>query len=141
MVTRNLSSFASGALFGFGLCLSRMVDPAVVVGFADVTGAWDPRLMLVMAGALLVTVPGFRWVLGRMRRPLCDECFHMPDKTAVDLPLVMGAALFGVGWGLGGVCPGPAVTGLVFERVEAWIFLASMLAGMGLHSLTRGREG
>lgn len=140
-MTQKLSAFASGALFGFGLCLSRMVDPAVVVGFSDVTGEWDPRLLLVMAGALLVTVPGFRLALTRLRQPLCDECFHLPDKTGVDRPLVLGAVLFGIGWGLGGVCPGPAVAGLVFERVEAWIFLASMLAGMGLHSLVPRRAG
>lgn len=140
-MTRNLAALLAGTLFGFGLCLSRMVDPAVVVAFSDIAGSWSPRLLFVMGGALMVTVPGFWLALRHLDRPLCDARFDVPTETAVDRPLLVGAAVFGVGWGLSGVCPGPAVAGLVFGRPEAGLFLFCMLVGMGAYARWSGRPG
>ncbi len=125
-----LSAFVAGTVFGFGLCLSHMVDPSVVVGFADVTGEWDPRLLFVMAGALMVTGVTFPLILKKCNAPVCDQKFVLPEKKSLDKPLVLGAVIFGIGWGLGGVCPGPAVTALAFGLPAAFIFLAAMAVGM-----------
>lgn len=130
VVRENLSAFLSGALFGFGLCFSQMVDPAVVVGFADVTGKWDPRLLLVMAGALSVTMITFPLVLKSCKQPFCSKEFFLPQNRNIDRDLIIGSIFFGIGWGLGGVCPGPAVTALAFGVREAFIFLAALVAGM-----------
>src|SRR5262249_37730147 len=113
---------------GLGLAVSDMVNPARVVGFLDVTGKWDPTLMFVMAGALAVTIPGFRWISKRPH-PLFAGGFSLPTKKDVDPRLVVGATIFGVGWGLSGLCPGPAVTALVTLAVPFFAFFAAMLAG------------
>lgn len=125
-----LSAFLAGMLFGFGLCLSQMVNPSVVVGFLDVTGSWDPRLLFVMGGALAVTLVTFPLIKRRCVHPVCDAQFHMPSNIKIDKKLVFGAMLFGVGWGLGGICPGPAIAVLAFGFPQAFLFLASMLTGM-----------
>lgn len=135
MVKQSITAFVVGLLFGFGLCLSRMVDPAVVVGFADITGTWDPRLLFVMAGALAVAMISFPLIMKYCRQPVCDARFYVPENRAIDKRLIIGAVIFGVGWGLGGVCPGPAITALAFGLRDAWVFLAAMTCGMWLYKL------
>ncbi len=130
-----LVALLSGILFGLGLAISGMVNPAKVVGFLDLFGAWDPTLAFVMGGALLVTIPAFRLVL-RQPRPLFDMQFRVPARTDIDGRLVGGAVLFGVGWGLAGLCPGPAITALVTGILPVFGFVAAMVAGAALHRLT-----
>jgi uncharacterized protein len=125
---RLLSALASGVLFGLGLVISQMVNPAKIVGFLDVAGRWDPTLAVVMAGALLVSIPSFRWILKRPH-PLFAAGFSLPTKTDLDPRLIVGAALFGVGWGLAGLCPGPAVIALLTLAWPVLVFFAAMLAG------------
>ena len=124
-----LVSLAAGLVFGLGLGISGMTDPGKVLGFLDVAGAWDPSLMLVLGGAVAVTALGFRVVL-RSPSPLLGNAFHLPDRRSVDLRLLGGAALFGVGWGLSGYCPGPGVALLANPSWETWVFIPSLLAGM-----------
>jgi len=124
-----VGAFVSGALFGLGLTVSRMIDPAKVLGFLDVAGNWDASLALVMTGALLVMAPAYRIARGR-RTPLAAETFHIPERRTIDAPLVLGAIVFGAGWGLVGLCPGPAVSGLALGRHEVLVFVLAMLAGM-----------
>lgn len=135
---RMIVALFSGALFGLGLAVSGMANPAKVIGFLDVAGDWDPTLAFVMGGAVLVTLLTFRLVL-RRERPVLDEGFYLPKKTDVDVRLVGGAALFGVGWGLSGFCPGPAVVALTTGIPSVFVFFAAMLAGMSLHGLVSGR--
>src|SRR3954451_19641923 len=124
-----LFSLAAGVIFGAGLTISDMVNPSRVLDFLDVAGSWDPTLAFVMAGALAVTALGYQLVV-RRNAPLLDAKFHLPSKTQIDLPLVGGAALFGVGWGLAGMCPGPALTDLVTFEPKVLAFVAAMLIGM-----------
>ena len=124
-----LAGLITGLLFGFGLCLSSMTDPAVVQGFLDIAGDWNPTLLFVMAGGVVVTFIGYRLVLAR-GRPLWAPKFSLPAATAIDAPLLLGAAMFGVGWGLAGYCPGPGVASLASGRGAVVIFVVSMLAGM-----------
>jgi uncharacterized membrane protein YedE/YeeE len=126
----------AGVLFAVGLLVSGMVMPAKVIGFLDVGGAWDPSLLFVMAAALAVYTPIARIVRQRPR-PVLDTRFHMPTASAIDLPLVAGAAIFGVGWGLSGYCPGPAVVAAGAGASEVLVFLATMLAGMIAVRVTR----
>ena len=128
MTAALFASFASGALFGCGLAISRMADPSVVLGFLDVTGQFDPTLLFVMAAAVAVAVIGFRFVL-RQPSPLFADSFKLPTSSAVDGRLLAGAAIFGIGWGLAGFCPGPALVGAAAGIRDAWIFLPAMLAG------------
>ncbi len=121
--------FLAGLLFGAGLVLSQMVDPAKVLGFLDVAGAWDPSLALVMVGALAVTALGYRLSFG-LGRPLAAGRFQLPTRTDIDRPLLLGAVLFGLGWGIAGYCPGPAIASLAFGRPEIVVFVVAMLAGM-----------
>ena len=131
-VARLLAALASGLLFGFGLSLSGMLDPARVRGFLDVTGAWDPSLAFVLAGA--VTVAGLGTLLRRrMARPVFAERFELPVKTTIDRRLVAGSALFGIGWGLVGLCPGPAVASLTLGLAPTFFFVVAMVAGMLVH--------
>lgn len=126
-----LTAFGTGGLFGFGLAWSGMTNPARVLAFLDVTGDFDPTLALVMGGALAVTFPAFAWILKRPR-PLLAPAFRLPTATRIDAPLIGGAALFGVGWGLAGLCPGPALAGLVTGSPQVLLFCAAMLAGQWL---------
>ena len=119
----------SGVLFGVGLTVSRMIDPSKVIGFLDVTGAWDPSLAFVMGGALLVTVPAFMIAKKRVRT-LLNIDMTMPTKNDIDASLLIGAAMFGVGWGLGGFCPGPAISALSFGLEKPLIFVTAMTVGM-----------
>lgn len=128
---RILPGLIVGLVFGAGLTLSDMINPARVLAFLDPLGAWDPTLALVMAGALLPSALGYALVR-RMKAPLMAEQFCIPANRVVERRLLAGAALFGAGWGLVGLCPGPAIAALVFSW-QAWIFVAAMAAGMALH--------
>lgn len=125
---KNLIALVAGALFGLGLALSNMMDPAKVLNFLDLAGQWDPSLMLVMGGAIGVTLPGFYFILKRPH-PLLDKQFYLPDARFIDRDLVIGAALFGLGWGLAGLCPGPAIAGLASGKTEILVFVVTMLLG------------
>ena len=124
-----LAVFLAGLLFGLGVTLSGMVNPMKVVNFMDVAGAWDPTLIFVMGGGLIVTFLGYRLVF-RQERPLYAQTFLLPKSSGITAPLVGGAALFGLGWGLTGFCPGPAVASVVFGYPQSVIFTAAMAAGM-----------
>ncbi len=126
-----LAALACGALFGAGLAWSGMTNPARVAGFLDVAGAWDPTLALVMGAALAVAAPGFA-LAARRARPLLAGAFHLPTRTRIDGRLLGGALIFGVGWGLAGLCPGPALAGLVTGSPGVLVFVAAMLAGQWL---------
>ncbi len=125
---KQLAAGAAGLVFGIGLWVSGMADPRKVIGFLDVTGAWDASLAFVMGGAVVATLAGFRIVKQRAK-PLFDERFHLPTRKDIDLPLVAGAAVFGMGWGIAGYCPGPALTALATLSAEALVFVAAMVAG------------
>lgn len=130
-----LSAFAAGLLFGIGLIASEMVNPAKVIGFLDLFGgAWDPSLAFVMGGALVTTFIGYRFVLKR-ERPIVAEEFDLPTKTALDQRLIVGSGLFGIGWGMAGYCPGPAIVALPFMYTETFIFIAAMAVGMIIFNL------
>ncbi len=131
-----LSTFGAGLLFGMGLTISQMVNPAKVISFLDISGNWDPSLAFVMASALMVTMIGYRFVL-KKPAPLFAGKFRLPTRTDIDAPLVIGAVLFGMGWGLAGLCPGPAIANLSFAGKNGFIFLLSMLAGMAVYRLMR----
>jgi uncharacterized membrane protein YedE/YeeE len=139
-VLRASSALVSGLVFGPGLAVSGMMNPAKVVGFLDVAGDWDPTLAFVMVGALLVAVPAYRFIPKR-GRPVLQEEFSLPKKKAIDAPLLGGSALFGVGWGLVGFCPGPAIAALGTGLLPVFAFVAAMLAGMALHARFFGGQG
>ena len=128
-----------GLLFGAGLALSGMIDPARVLGFLDVTGAWDPTLAFVLGGALLPSALSYALVR-RMKRPVMADEFCIPQNRSVETRLLAGAALFGVGWGLVGLCPGPAIAGLVLGKWQTWLFVAAMIAGMWLQRFFADRR-
>lgn len=129
-----LAGLLSGLLFGLGLAVSGMTDTHRVLGFLDLFGNWQPALVFVMGSAVAVTLLGFRLVL-RQRRPLFAPSFYLPTTRYIDARLIGGAALFGIGWGLYGYCPGPAVTSLVYGDAQTIYFLVAMIAGMALASL------
>src|SRR3954451_3609046 len=129
---RFIASLVCGLIFGAGLLISGMVQPAKVLGFLDIFGAWDPSLAVVMAAALAVSVPGFMLASNRPR-PWLARQFFWPGKSEIDLPLVAGAALFGVGWGLVGLCPGPALESLATLSPGIIVFVVAMAAGMMAH--------
>lgn len=135
---KQLTSLFSGLLFGLGLLVSGMTDPHKVRGFLDLAGAWDPSLAFVMIGAIGVHFVTLRLVLER-GSPLYAKVFEAPKFSTVDAPLVLGSAIFGVGWGLGGVCPGPAVVTLGSLGVAPLAFVLSMIAGMSLANLPAWR--
>ena len=137
-----IAAVVSGALFGLGLAISGMTDRFVVLGFLDLSGDFNPQLAFVLAGAVAVTAIAFRIVL-RMPRPALSELFRLPAATSVDRPLLLGSAIFGVGWGLIGYCPGPALVGLAGGLRDAMFFVPAMLAGSLVHYLLerRGKIG
>ena len=126
---RTVSALLIGLLFGAGLAVSGMMNPAKELGFLDVAGDWDPTLALVMAGALIVALPA-TLVARRRSRPLLAERFDMPTRRMIDVPLIAGSALFGLGWGLVGFCPGPAFAALATGLWQPGLFVVAMLAGM-----------
>jgi len=132
-----LSSFVIGIFFGLGLAVSEMINPARVIGFLDVAGRWGPTLMFVMGGALAITLPGYALIL-RRRQPLFNGEFFLPTKRDIDRQLILGAALFGIGWGLGGFCPGPALASLASGSPAVFLFVLAMIAGQWLASRYAG---
>ncbi len=134
-----LAALGAGLLFGLGLTVAAMVDPAKVLGFLDLAGDWDPSLALVMAGAIPLAALG--QALGRRRgRPLLAAAFQPLPTGGPDRPLLLGAMLFGVGWGLVGLCPGPALATLTLGLWQGWLFVAAMLVGMAGHAVWRRRR-
>jgi uncharacterized membrane protein YedE/YeeE len=139
-VIRGAVSFLAGLTFAAGLCLSGMTRPSKVIGFLDVAGAWDPSLALVMVGAIVVSALAFLRA-GQRAAPALGGSFDLPDaRSPVTARLVVGAAIFGVGWGLSGLCPGPAVVTLASGQTGALAFVGSMLAGMAVLRLVEGRD-
>jgi uncharacterized membrane protein YedE/YeeE len=136
---RILMALITGLVFGIGLIVAGMTNPAKVLGFLDLAGRWDPSLALVMAGAILVALPAFR-VAARRRQSLLGEPMRLPTATRIDRRLVLGSLAFGAGWGLAGFCPGPALASLTTGAVQPLIFCAAMLAGMGIFELLERRR-
>ena len=132
-----LITFASGLLFGFGMLLAGMANPAKVLAFLDLAGNWDPSLMLVMGGAIAVAAPAFAWAK-RRQHALLGAALQLPQARQIDRRLLLGGALFGVGWGIAGICPGPAV--VLLAQGKAVIFAFAMFAGMGLHAVMNSRR-
>lgn len=133
---RNLIAFLAGLAFGLGLLVSGMSSPAKVLAFLDIAGAWDPSLAFVMGGAVLTAAPLF-YLARRRRKPIAGETFDNPDRQLIDRRLIGGAVLFGLGWGLAGICPGPAVVDLILAPRETLPFMAAMVAGILLSSRLR----
>lgn len=134
-----LVSLLSGLVFGLGLILSGMADPAKVLGFLDLAGAWDPSLALVMGGALAVGLVAFT-VARRRKVSLLNEPMRLPTATRMDARLIGGSLLFGIGWGVAGFCPGPGLVALGMGQPKAALFVVAMLAGMGLFELLERRR-
>lgn len=135
-----IAALLSGALFGVGLAIARMTDPAVVLGFLDPFGDFDPTLAFVLAGAAMTTAVAFHFVL-RRSRPIVATEFQLPATRAIDVPLVAGAAIFGIGWGLAGYCPGPALVAAGGSVATALMFVPAMIAGSLLHRFAAARLG
>jgi uncharacterized membrane protein YedE/YeeE len=133
-------SFLAGLIFGIGLIISGMANPAKVLAFLDLAGKWDPSLILVMAGAIGLGFFAFLWAKSRKTTLLGAE-MKLPSATKIDLRLVVGAAMFGVGWGLAGFCPGPALVGLGMGLPKAVLFVVAMLAGMAIYELVDRHRG
>jgi uncharacterized membrane protein YedE/YeeE len=137
-----IGAFLGGLAFGIGLAISGMTQPAKIVGFFDFFGSWDPSLAFVMLGALVVYTPVYRWAVRTWQRPIWAPAFSLPTRQDIDGRLLAGSAIFGIGWGLGGYCPGPAFTSLGAGSMQALTFGASMLVGVGLYqTIARLREG
>jgi uncharacterized membrane protein YedE/YeeE len=128
-MSRLFGAMLSGVLFGYGLVLAGMTNPQKIIGFLDIFGVWDPSLALVMGGALAVTATMFPLIIKR-GRPLFDTGLHLPTGRDIDAPLVIGSALFGLGWGIAGYCPGPALASLGRPVADAAVFVVAMIAGM-----------
>ncbi|MGL4396761.1 MAG: DUF6691 family protein [Hyphomicrobium sp.] len=126
-----VSTFVSALMFGLGLIVSGLIDPAKVLNFLDVAGTWDPSLAFTMAAAVLTTAIGYRFAFSR-RAPLFAASFHVPTASDIDTRIVAGPAVFGIGWGLAGYCPGPAVSALALGSTSTLIFVAAMVAGMAV---------
>jgi uncharacterized membrane protein YedE/YeeE len=129
---KRLCEFLAGLLFGVGLMISGMTDPSKVIGFLDISGAWDPSLAFVMGGAVLVGLVGFR-IAKRRTATAFDQPMHWPGREDVDAKLIIGSLIFGAGWGLAGFCPGPALVNFAAGQSEAIWFVGAMLVGMGIH--------
>lgn len=126
-----LVNLFAGLIFGFGLILSGMANPAKVLNFLDIAGHWDPSLAFVMGGAVIVTAIGYRLIF-RRSKPVLDESFHIPTTRQIDGKLVLGAAVFGIGWGLVGLCPGPALVSIALASPAIFSFVPAMLIGVVL---------
>mgnify|MGYP001361434531 CR=1 FL=1 len=131
---RNLVTVFTGLIFGIGLIMSGMTNPAKVQNFLDLFGSWDPSLALVMGGAILITMPGF-WLVQKRQTPLFEDLFLIPKKINLDFNLLTGSAIFGIGWGLGGFCPGPVVVSISIGSAGTLLFVITMLIGMVLAKL------
>lgn len=138
-MAKHIVGLLTGLIFGFGLALSGMTQPEIVLGFLDVAGRWNPSLLFVLGGAVGVTAISFRFIL-RRKKPVLDSRYYFSDEAHVDRSLVSGAVLFGVGWGIGGYCPGPAVTLIAAPSWELWAFLPAMLLGIFLQKFWAARR-
>ena len=139
MIKHRISEFAVGVLFGAGLMLSGMTDPGKVIGFLDVSGAWDPSLAFVMGGAICVGVFAFAFARKRTTTFLGDA-LRLPESNDIDARLVAGSLVFGIGWGLSGFCPGPALVALGMGVPKAAVFVVAMLVGMAAYEIIEGRR-
>ncbi|MFA6162964.1 MAG: YeeE/YedE family protein [Methylobacter sp.] len=135
----NLSAFLAGLLFGLGLIISGMTNPSKVIGFLDLAGMWDPSLAFVMGGAILVGAGAFS-IAKKRQRSLLGAPMRLSSATKLDKGLLLGSLVFGIGWGLSGFCPGPAVVSAAAGQPKALIFVASMLAGMALYNMIEQRR-
>ena len=127
-----LAALLAGSIFGLGLSMSGMLDPVRVRGFLDVAGDWDPSLAFVLGGAVAVAFVGM-FLRRHLRRPALDTAFHLPATAPVDTRLILGSAIFGIGWGMAGLCPGPALAALSLGLAPVMLFITAMLAGMTIH--------
>jgi len=134
----NINAFLVGLLFGLGLIISGMTDPSKVIGFLDLAGAWDPSLAFVMVGAILIGAIAFN-IAKKRQRSLLGAPMQLSSATELDKGLLIGSLVFGIGWGLSGFCPGPAVVSAAAGQPKAWIFVASMLAGIALYNMIERR--
>ena len=133
-MNRIVIALTSGMLFGAGLVWSGMADPTRVQSFLDIFGNWDPTLAFVMAGAMIPMA--LAWIIkGKLASPLAASAFELPGTTKLDLPLALGAILFGMGWGIAGLCPGPALADLALAPLDAWPFVVAMFVGMALQRI------
>lgn len=132
---KTIAALFCGILFGAGLSLSGMTDPARVLGFLDISGRWDPSLAFVMGAGLLITTPAFWLARRQSAQPLIDTRFHLPQMVAIDRRVIGGSILFGIGWGIAGLCPGPALANLVTGLWPMLVFALCMAGGMWLHDL------
>jgi uncharacterized membrane protein YedE/YeeE len=118
-----------GILFGCGLTISNMINPNKILNFLDITGNWDPSLLFVMLGAVMISWVGYQFIL-RLKRPILANKFYLPEKISLDAKLIIGAAIFGIGWGLAGYCPGPAITALGLGIMDAFYFVTGMIVSL-----------
>jgi uncharacterized protein len=139
-IPERLAALFCGLIFGFGLALSGMLNPARVRGFLDIFGHFDPSLAFVLAGAVAASAAGYA-LSRRLKAPALGDRFHVPERKIIDRPLVLGSALFGIGWGIGGFCPGPGLAALALGLPAAFVFTAAMIAGMLLHDHWRSAKG
>lgn len=136
---RFFTALVAGLLFGAGLLVSGMTDPANVLGFLDIFGEWRPQLAYVMGAAVLTAAPTF-WAMRRRRQSLLGTPIDFPDRRRVDKPLLAGATMFGVGWGLSGICPGPGIVLLASGHGMAYLFMAAVIAGIWMVKLAGNKE-
>ena len=134
-----ITSLITGIIFAIGLGLSGMMDPKKVIGFLNITGKWDPSLMMVMGGAIIFNVVSFRLII-KKTKPLFSDEFSIPALKKLDKNVLIGPAIFGIGWGLAGICPGPAIANLASLSPDAILFVASMTVGMLLFKITLGKN-
>jgi uncharacterized membrane protein YedE/YeeE len=137
---KGLISLLTGALFGIGLCISEMVNPARVIGFLDIAGTWDPSLAFVMGGGLSVMIVA-NLISRFMSRPLYEEYWRLPTRRKIDSPLIVGSAIFGIGWGVGGFCPGPAITAIAFSESSMILGVVMYVVGVSLVIVFRNIRG
>ena len=138
-MNRIVSAFLIGGLFGLGIVIAGMANPAKVLNFFDVFGTWDPSLAFVMGGGLVVAFIGYRLVFGRRAQPVFEQAFSLPTKRRIDTELVGGAAIFGIGWGIAGFCPGGAIPALGLGYSQTVVFVAAMVAGIVIGRAIRAK--
>ena len=136
---RLLSAMIAGLLFGLGIAISGMINPAKVLNFFDPLGTWDPSLIFVMGGGLIIAFIGYRIIFAAKKSPLFDSSFHLPTLKSLDGNLIGGSAVFGIGWGLSGFCPGGSIPALGIGGVQTLIFVAAMLTGLSAAKFARSR--
>ena len=135
-----VSAFLIGSLFGLGIIIGGMGNPAKIMNFFDVAGSFDPSLIFVMGGALVTTFIGYRVVFALRKRPFIGSAFQLPKKADIDAPLVIGAILFGIGWGITGFCPGGSIPAITLGEPSVWIFIGAMIAGITLARVWQRRS-